>query len=316
MKKLLVITSVLVLTAGHAIAQKEFKLAKTSGKLVLINIPHLTVEGYDGKEIVFTLVNKEEENDFPGQMGNNNDDPRAKGLNAVSDNGFDNTGLGLAVSEKGQETIVSPIGNLRNEIKIKLPANVALSVVRNGWSTSNFDSVAISLNNIKSEIDLSVQSENCKLSNVTGPLSIKTLSGNIDVKLNNQFSGPISISSVNGFIDVTTPENGKADIEISTRNGTIYADKSLNLKSEKVKQENSRGISTTSDTLVTNRGATTILGSGAVTGNLGTDINKSRRTINARSIPYSGNSSFTGTLNGGGKKIVLHSMNGNIYFRK
>ena len=119
MKKLLVITSVLVLTAGHAIAQKEFKLAKTSGKLVLINIPHLTVEGYDGKEIVFTLVNKEEENDFPGQMGNNNDDPRAKGLNAVSDNGFDNTGLGLAVSEKGQETIVSPIGNLRNEIKIK-----------------------------------------------------------------------------------------------------------------------------------------------------------------------------------------------------
>lgn len=314
MKKLLVITSILVMTAGHAIAQKEFKFAKTSGKLVLVNISHLTVEGYDGKEIVFTLVNKEEENDFPGQMGNSTDDPRAKGLNAVSNNGFDNTGLGLAMSEKGQETIVSPIGNLRNEIKIKLPANVALSVVRNGWPTSNFDSVAISLNNINSEIDLSVQSENCKLTGVTGPLSIKTLSGNIDVKLNNQFSGPISISSVNGFIDVTTPENGKADIEISTRNGTIYADKSLNLKSEKVKQENSRGISITADTLVIDK--VTITGFGAVTGNLETDTNNSRKTIYTRSLSYSGNSSFNGTLNGGGKKIVLHSMNGNIYIRK
>ena len=315
MKKLLIITSVLVLTAGHAIAQKEFKLAKTNGKLVLVNIPKLTVEGYDGKEIVFTLVNTEEKNDFPGQNGNNTDDSRAKGLNALGDNGFDNTGLGLAVSEKGQETIVSPVGNQMNEIKIKLPNTVALSVNRNGWPITFSDSTAISINNIKSEIDLSVQSENCKLTNVTGPLSIKTLSGNIDVKLNNQFSGPISINSVRGFIDVTVPENGKADIEIVTINGTIYADKSLNLKSEKEKQENSNGFSITADTLVTNRG-TVVLGFGTVIGNSETDTNKSRMTIYPRSLSYFGNSSFNGTLNGGGKKIVLQSMSGNIYLRK
>lgn len=314
MKKLLVITTVLVLTAGYAFAQKEFKLAKTSGKLVLINIPHLTVEGYNGKEIVFTLVNKEEKKDFPGQKGNDTDDPRAKGLNAVSNNGFDNTGLGLVVSEKGQETIVSAIGNQMSEIKIKLPDNVALSVVRNGWPITISDSVAISLNNIKSEIDLSVQFENCKLTGVTGPLSIKTLSGNIDVILNNQFSGPISINSVRGFIDVTVPENGKADIEISSINGTIYADKSLNLKSEKVNEENSREFNITADTLVINRD--TILGFGTVAENLETGINKSRMTIYPRSLSYSGNSSFNGMLNGGGKKIVLHSMSGNIYLRK
>lgn len=52
MKKLVVILLVLI-TVGLARAQ-EFKVAKNSGRLEL-HLGNATIEGYDGKEIVFAL---------------------------------------------------------------------------------------------------------------------------------------------------------------------------------------------------------------------------------------------------------------------
>lgn len=317
MKKFIIITSVLMMTMVQANAQKEFRLAKTSGRLVLKNISNLTVEGYDGKEIIFSLTNPEQKNNLFEKGESGTEDPRAKGLSALNNNGFDNTGLGLSVLEKEKESVVTSVSNQSGKIKIKLPNTVALSIQNAGWPITITDSNSILLNNIKNEMDISLQYENCKLTNVTGPLSIKTLSGNVEIVLNNEFKSPVSIYTVRGFIDMTVQENSKADVEMRTMRGTIYADKNLKLKSIPIKYSKSnfaeiRGDSVTIDGV---KRAITIYGTGSKdSDSLASQL--TQRVYTSMSLSYSGSGAFNGTLNGGGGKIVLQSTSGNIYLRE
>ena len=312
MKKVFVILGIFLFTSIQLMAQKEYKLAKTNGKLVLNNISNLSVEGYDGKEIVFTLLEKGQKNDLSAS----DNDPRAEGLSALNNSGFDNTGLGLTISEKGSETMVSRISSPANsEIKIRMPNTVALSINNSGWPIVFSDSTSISLSNLKNEIDISVQFENCKLTNVTGPLSIKTLSGNIELVLKDNFTGPVTVYSVRGFIDMTIGNLAKADLVMNTmREGTIFADKNLKLESKKEKTGNPGLTDIKADSIDTDQTFRTITIHGAEMGaQRGVGTRKPTTTV---TLPYSGTSTFSGTLNGGGEKIVLQSMSGNIYLRK
>ncbi|GAB1463461.1 hypothetical protein [Pedobacter sp.] len=224
MNKITMIASVLLLTVTQALAQKEFKLSKSGGKLVLNNISNLKVEGYEGKEIIFSATGTKEKTD----------DPRAVGLSALGNFGFDNTGIGISITEKDNITFVAAIEK-ELSLAVKLPQNVALSIKTAGLTQG--DSTVITLSNIKTEIDASTQYEHISIKNVTGPVSIKTLRGNIEGKLTPSFKGPISLVSVYGFIDVTVPENTKADMAINTMYETLYAAKDLKLVVEE-KQSN------------------------------------------------------------------------------
>ena len=93
-----IIALVLLVAAGQAFAQKEYKLAKSSGKLVINNISYLTVEGYEGKEIIITSKGKQEAAD-----------PRAEGLTVLGNSGFDNTGIGIAVTQKDQVAEIAAV---------------------------------------------------------------------------------------------------------------------------------------------------------------------------------------------------------------
>ncbi|RZL46056.1 MAG: hypothetical protein EOP00_16200, partial [Pedobacter sp.] len=216
MKKITIITSLLLISVVQVFAQKEFKFAKSSGKLVINNISNLSVEGYDGKDIIFTTTSKVEKTD----------DPRAAGLSTLGSAGFDNTGIGISVTEKDNNVVVAAIAK-ELSLKVKLPQGIALSFRTNSFAIK--DSTVISLSNIKAEIDASTQEEHISLKNVTGPISIKTLRGNIEGKLSPLFKGPISLVSVYGFIDVSLPENAKADMSINTVYETLYAAKDINL---------------------------------------------------------------------------------------
>ncbi|MCO5238192.1 MAG: hypothetical protein M9933_18195 [Chitinophagaceae bacterium] len=77
MKKILVFTALVITINAGAYAQKEYRMAKTGGKLVLNNISNLQVEGYDGKEIIFTRLNNEGEDNLFRKNESSNDDPRA-----------------------------------------------------------------------------------------------------------------------------------------------------------------------------------------------------------------------------------------------
>lgn len=347
MKRILIIASVLLVTSVQAIAQKEFKLAKNSGKLVINGISNLTVEGYDGKDIIFTTTNKKEVKE----------DPRAAGLSALSNSGFDNTGIGLNVSEKENLTLISLVEKSDElGVKIKLPSSVALSIKTTGLTQR--DSTIIAISNIKAEIDASAQYEHFKLTNVTGPVSLKTLYGNIEGKLTQSFKGPISLVSVYGFVDVTVPENAKADMSISTQHETLYAAKDLKLVVDENPPKENQSLSAVAVNgkleglkVITLDGTSKAKGTGTnninesltttapvavVSGKPVTVIDKFAQAKNAAAPTIVGNGTYTysyspssssfwgsnrgttinGKLNGGGEKIILKSTYGKIYLRK
>ncbi|WP_410222047.1 hypothetical protein [Pedobacter sp.] len=305
MKKLFLIAAICFTTALHVLAQKEFKVSKTNGKLIINNISNLTVEGYEGKEVVFTILGKKETSD-----------PRAQGLSALSSAGFDNTGVGLSLKENGQNTEISPIESfVRYKVTVKIPYSVALSIKTNSGSSWGFkDSASVVISNLKSEVDASLQYENIKVSNIKGPLSVKTFQGNIESTLTSDFKGPISLVSAYGFIDFTIPPAAKANLSISTAYGTLYAPKDLNLTIQEEKPTSEKSARET----ITANASTIVLTGDAKTA---TVISGSGTASSGGNFTFSGTNLSNGTnikgsLNGGGEQIILKSSSGKIYVRK
>jgi len=208
------IFSVLILAANATLAQ-DYKIPvenSKSGKLSLINFQgDLPIEGYNGSEIIITssanrVVSHPE---------------RAKGLKPIYPGGTDNTGLGLSVEKNGNQVTIQCLLPLtvRGEYKIKVPDNLALKI-ESGCERSN----NISIQNTKNEIEI----KNCQsisLKNVTGPLVLSTISGDIDIVYNTiNTDKPISINSVSGEIDISLPEKTAANLEMKTITGIIYSD--------------------------------------------------------------------------------------------
>lgn len=245
-------------------------------------------------------------------------------MSTLNDNGFDNTGLRLNISEKGTDVFVTPVGSPGgSNLHIKLPNTVALSVKNSGWPIST-PGKTIALDKIKSEVEISTQFDNFKLTHIAGPLSIKTLNGNIELQLEKTFKGPISVYTLSGFIDITVPENAKADLTMNTMSGTIYADESLKLASGPVKENKpefemlGHSLNLWADTIKT--GVDITVPGFTIEKDTVNSIIKKRAKVQHKtvfSLSYPGiSSSFNGTLNGGGQKIKLQTTNGKIYLRK
>ncbi len=341
MKRIFIVALVLLVAAGQASAQKEYKIAKSSGKLIVNNIANLSVEGYDGKEIIITSRGKQEAAD-----------PRAEGLTVLGNSGFDNTGIGLTISQKDQVAELIAVDRSNSlKVAIKLPYGVDLSIKTAGFGDGGNE--PITLNNLKSEIDASTQYENIKLSNITGPVSVKTLHGNIESTLSPSFKGPISLVSVYGFVDLKVPENAKADLSINTLYETLYAAKDLKFEITETTQNkeftplnaltyNNAKVDGQNVQLVTLNGnaqvvaapkakVTTETSTNVAVGQGTTSSDRSetgkRRTATAGDFTYtysngsvfasnSRGTAISGKLNGGGEKIVLKSTHGKIYLRK
>lgn len=248
MRQKLIILITLFGMGIYAHAQ-EYRITKSSGNLK-INLNGVIVEGYDGKDIIFSgqkVVNEEI------------NDERAKGLVPISSSKYvDNTGLGINVSENGQDVNVNlvakkPIGILT----IKVPNAIKVSILNNGngglfysYSTtsdlnfgstiginSNMDSKKttndIILKNLKNEIEVSVSNSNIRLENNSGPMSIKTVSGAVDAIFAGEIKGPVSIISVNNYVDITLPATTKANIEMGTSGGKLFAGKEFKIDIDK-----------------------------------------------------------------------------------
>ncbi|MFD2284955.1 hypothetical protein GJU39_11865 [Pedobacter petrophilus] len=282
-----------------ASAQKEYKLAKSSGKLNL-NISGATVEGYDGNEIIFSLPENQEDEV----------DERAKGLKAFNSSGFkDNSGLGFDVTVKGDDINVNPV-SLVNQPKliIKLPRNIRVSFSNN----SNIYQDTVILKNLKTEIDVSVTGNDIVLINNVGPMNIKTLHGSVDASFPTNLTGPISIISVHGHVDVALPVSAKASVEAISNYGKIYAADDLKIAINPVAEQktNITGLNINKvvvvkrvQSLTIKKTETTGENEDGNTSSFGDDVG-----INAESL--------NGKINGGGIDLILKSNHGNIYIRE
>ncbi|HEY9044260.1 MAG TPA: DUF4097 family beta strand repeat-containing protein [Ohtaekwangia sp.] len=211
-------TVALAFIAGLVQAQ-EYKVAKSTGRLEIKEVNNVEIEGYSGNEIIFT-----------SRDGKRDDDERAKGLRSVSSMGIeDNTGLGISVVDKGGIIEVQQLKKMDGpDITIKVPKGVVVSYSH----TSPYGDDLV-IKNFEGEIEVSTLHNGVKLTNTTGPMTIKTVHGDIDVSLNPNIKNPVSIVSVHGHVDVALPVTTKANMKMSTVYGEIFVDPDFKLEIEK-----------------------------------------------------------------------------------
>ncbi len=204
---------------------QDYKIAVQNtkeGRLRLNDFPgNLPVEGYSGNEIIIT-------SDMPGKPP-----PRAKGLQPVYAAGTDNTGIGVSIEKNGSQVTLQcllPITQRAN-YKIRVPDNFSIEVDNECGHSDD-----VSAQNIKGEIEI----KNCqsiKLVNVSGPLVLSTISGNVEVVFKDiNKDKPVSIASISGEIDVTVPAKAGVNIEMETISGAIYSDFDFQSNDKKMKR--------------------------------------------------------------------------------
>lgn len=211
--KFCLLALILSVFTGPARAQ-EYKIPvqnNKDNKLILKNFSgDLPVEGYSGNEIVITSSSLDLEQP-----------ERAKGLKPVYPGGTDNTGIGLDVQQKDGQILVSCLlpFTRHGEYRIKVPDNLALDM-QSGCENST----DITITDMKNEIEIQ-NCHNITLENVTGPLVLSTISGNIDIVCNEIAANtPFSINSVSGDIDISIPGDAAVNLEMRTVTGGFYSD--------------------------------------------------------------------------------------------
>lgn len=214
MKKLM--TFALAFTIAGAAFAQEYKIAKSTGRLEINEVNNVTIEGYNGNEIVFSSLD-----------GSRDRDPRAQGLRAVSANGLeDNTGIGLAVNDKGTTYEVYQLKKMDGpRVKIMVPKGVTISYRHTSPHGSD-----VKIRNVESELDISTVHNGIELSNITGPANIRTVHGEIEVTFNDNVKGPLYLSSTHGLVDVSLPAATKANISMSAGHGEIFLDPNLKVE--------------------------------------------------------------------------------------
>ncbi len=212
MKKILIIAVALITFSARA---QEYKVAKSSGRLEL-HLGQVTVEGYNGNEIIFSAREREKERD-----------PRSEGLTPINSLGLtDNTGLGVNVSVQGDVVVVNNLKkNNSPDIRIQVPKGVIVYFQHTGVQagTARF-------RNMENEIEVSAQYNSVELDNVTGPLTVKTIYGHVEAIVAATPKDPISIVSIYGYVDVTLPASTKANLRMDTSYGDLLVDPAFKIE--------------------------------------------------------------------------------------
>lgn len=225
MKKIFLIALAMMAFSLHAqenteqpTTPKTFKVSRSKGKLQ-INLGKVTVEGYKGNEILFTLENKTRP-----------EDKRADGLQSINALGLtDNTGLGINVTEKEGVLEVNPLKKMsQSSIKIMVPENMSVSFKHQSQFGSN-----VEFKNLSGEIEIAATYNSVKLENITGPAVVKSVYGNVEAVFSQPVKGPVSIISVYGYADVSLPKSVKANLQAKTSYGEIYISPEFKVEVEK-----------------------------------------------------------------------------------
>ncbi|MCU0393512.1 MAG: DUF4097 domain-containing protein [Thermoflexibacter sp.] len=194
---------------------------------IYIDKSDLTIEGYNGDELVITT----NDNDAPPE--------RAKGLKSLYANGTDNTGLGLEVIAEGSTIKVTKVNKRDGEYKIKVPKSVSILVEEMSWHGGD----DIKLSDIEGEVEVQAKTSDVVIRNLSGSVVAHNTSGDIDVifsKVNPE--KPTSITNISGEVDVTLPADTKANIKTKSISGEVYTD--LEIVTEKKNDPKAKGLDT------------------------------------------------------------------------
>ncbi len=203
---------VLVFFAFSLLAKaQDFKYDVKSATKVKINTIHgsVAIEGHSGKEIIISGTKCSQDED-------------AQGLRLVSGNGLtDNTnGYCINIQESEGTVVIRGVSNKNQNVKILIPERMTVKVQSKGWVAKD-----ITVNNIKSELEITSEYAPVSLTNVTGPVVLNATYGKVRAvfaKLNQE--KPISMVATYNNLDVTLEPDTKANLRMESSYGDIYTD--------------------------------------------------------------------------------------------
>lgn len=183
----------------------------------------------------------------------------------------------LGVNVSEENGVISIQGATRQVREYKYKVLIPTGMAVNLDYGSPFAKSDVVVESFTGSLEIKTLNANVKITKSSGPFTINTISGDIEVSFDKiNQSEPTSLASVNGIIDVTIPSSDKANIEISTINGNVYNNLDLKAVAKEKKED--------------------------------------RHAYGMDAIRMQGGNSYT--LNGGGQKVFLKSISGNIYLRK
>jgi hypothetical protein len=262
MKSTVFLLAVILLPATVLGQMKKYEYSpKVKGKIEIKNLlGEISLQNSAGSSIII-------ESDFDMETPE-----RAEGLKLLG-SAEDNSGLGVNVTEENGVVLISgAVKQVRDyKYKISVPAGVAVNLDYN----SPFTAGDLVIESFKGSLETKTLAASVKITNTTGPLTVNTISGNVEVVFSNiNQEAPTSLASISGLIDVTVPSGEKATVNVSNMSGNVYNNLDLKPVKEAASDERAYGMSP-----------------------IRQDIGDF-------------------TLNGGGQKLLLKSISGNIYLRK
>lgn len=259
----------LILFLALSVSAQDYKVKMSSGGKVIINkVNKVDIVGHNGSEVI-----------IQGASIHKKKDSRAAGLRVISGSGnVDNTGLGLSAVKEGNElTIEQVVKNSKGRFTIKIPQGVAVL-----YEHSTHQGDDLNIKDISGEIEITAHFNDVKLVNVTGPMSVNTVHGDVEaVFANVNQSNPSTIRSSHGWIDVTLPPSTKANLKLRSSHGDMFTDFNIN--------RNVKGVKT---------------------------VMKDEDDDDCGGCGNNNNSVMAGGINGGGVLIDLYTSHANIYLRK
>lgn len=164
-----------------------------------------------------------------------NDTDRKKGLKKLGKKG-ENSDLGIyfTIEQKGDVLLFKDqsqagfIMSSNEKYLVKIPNSIKLNWRTNNCNSKNrqyrfFSSNPSSLSNFDGEVEIASTLNNMKLTDVTGPVVINTVGGNVTVEFDKKYPKNLySIYTNNGFIDIQIPN--KSSLLVDVIGKSVYSD--------------------------------------------------------------------------------------------
>ena len=185
----------------------------------------MTVEGYDGKEVMIESQARSEKIE-PANA------EKVKGLRRIPV-----TGTGLSVEEEQNSMEISVDSHRRTvDLAIKVPFKTSLKL-------SCVNAGDILVKNVEGELEINNINGGVTLENISGAVVAHALNQDLIVTFKKILpEKAMSFSSMNGNVDVTFPANTRANLKMKSDNGEIYTDFEVKIKetSQKIVEENKK----------------------------------------------------------------------------
>lgn len=210
-KLTLSILSFMLLFSASTLAQDQIAVPLSNpdqpGKLkVGVVRGSISVNGYDGKEVIIRYGSEDEED--------NDREVTKNGLRRISNNT-----IGFEAREDDNEVEIGGVSPMRDiSFEISVPRNFSLEL-----STVNGGDIIIE--NVNGEMEIQNVNGEITLNNVSGSAVANTVNGDIKATFNTIAPNkPMAFSNLNGDIDVTLPSNAKVTVKMKSEWGELFTD--------------------------------------------------------------------------------------------